>query len=190
MRTITHNAVAGSAVKFHEIGNYFHLLETDSAVDVRFYKNGAIFAEAIGMEGGFFSQPAGGFDAIELVSAGAQTIKFAISDGTGGYNRTTGTVQVSNLETRQGAFTQGAEIVTNASAELVAANAARRLLIVQNNDAAGNIFITTDGSAATVANGIKIAPGGLILLDVYCPTGAINAIGDIAVNANVTVVEG
>jgi len=190
MRTITHDAGAGSAVKFHEIGNYFHLLETESAVDVRFFKNGAIFAEAIGMEGGFFSQPVSGFDAIELASAGAQTIKFAISDGTGGYNRTTGTVQVSNLETRQGAFTQAQKTVTNASAELLAANAARRMLLIQNNHATGNIFVTTDGSAATAANGIKISPGSLILLDVFCPEGAVNAIGDIASNAAVIVVEG
>jgi len=190
MRTITHDAGAGSAVKFHEIGNYFHLLETESAVDVRFFKNGAIFAEAIGMEGGFFSQPRGGFDAVEIASASAQSIKFAISDGTGGYNRTTGTVQVSNLETRQGAFTQAQKTVTNASGELLAANAARRMLLIQNNDATGNIYVTTDGSAATTANSIKIEPAGLIMLDVFCPTGAVNAIGDIASNANVVVVGG
>ena len=159
-------------------------------MDVRFFKNGAIFAEAIGMEGGFFSQPVSGFDAIELASVGAQTIKFAIADGSGGYNRVTGTVQVSNLETRQGAFTQSNKTVINASGELLAANAARRMLLIQNNDAAGNIYVTTDGSAATTANGIKIEPAGLIMLDVFCPSGAVNAIGDIASNANVIVVEG
>lgn len=190
MRTITHNAGAGSAVKFHEIGSYFHLLETESAVDVRFYKNGAIFAEAVGMEGGFFSQPVDGFDALEIVSAAAQTVKFAIADGTGGYNRATGTVQVSNLAPDQGAFTQAAATVTNASGELLAANAARRFLLIQNNHATGAVFITMNGSAATAANGVKIAPGSLLLLDIFCPAGVVNAIGDIASNAALIVVEG
>lgn len=193
MRTITHNAAAGSAVSFYEIGNYFHLLETTGPVDIRFYKNGAIFAEASSMEGGFFSQPLNGFDAIEIASASAQTIKFAVSDGTGGYNRSMGTVTVSNFPNQpgtQGATTQAAATVTNASGTLLAARPARRLLIVQNNHATGNIFVTTGGSAATVANGIKIAPGGLIMLDVFAPVAAINAIGDIANNTAVIVVEG
>ena len=80
--------------------------------------------------------------------------------------------------------------VTNASGQVAAANAARRTLLVQNNHATGNIFITLDGSAATLGNGIKISPGSLILLDVFCPSGAVNAIGDIANNAAVIVVEG
>lgn len=187
MRTITLNAGAGSSTKFYQLGNYFHLLETAGAVDINFYKRGAIFAEARGMEAGFYAEPKGGFDEIEIVSASAQAIKFAISDGTGGYNRTTGTVSLSG---QQGVFAQAAHTVTNASGQLLAAKANRRTLLVQNNHAAGNIFVTTDGSAATASNGIKITPGSLILLDVFCPTGSINAIGDIASNADVVVVEG
>jgi len=189
MRTVIHNAGAGSAVRFSIGGNYFHLLETVAAVDIRFYRGGGIFAEAVSMEGGFYSQPEKGFEEVEIVSASAQAIKFAIADGTGGYNRTTGSVSVSNLETRQGVFTQAVKTVTNASAQLLAANSARRSLLVQNNHATGNVFITINGSAATTANGIKIAPGGLILLDAYSPSGAINAIGDIASNAAIVAVE-
>lgn len=187
MRTITLSAGAGSTTKFHEIGKYFHILETVSAVDVRFFKNGAIFAEAVGMEAGFYSQPRDGFDAIEISSAGAQDIKFALSDGTGGYNRTTGSVQITG---QQGAFTQAAETVTNVSGMLLAANTTRRMLLIQNNHATGIIYITTDGSAATTGHGIKVWPGGLIMLDVFCPTGEIYAIGDIASNASVVVIEG
>lgn len=187
MRTILHNAVAGSAVKFHEIGNLFHLLETGGPVDIRFFKNGAIFAEASSMEGGFYSQPVNGFDAIEIASATAQAIKFAISDGTGGYNRTAGSVRVLG---QQGAFSQAAATVTNVSGQLLAANASRRLLVVQNNHATGIVYISLDGSAATVAAGVRLGPGGFILLDEFTPSNAINAIGDILSNDYVIVLEG
>lgn len=98
-----------------------------------------------------------------------------------------GVVSVANVN---GAFVNAEKTVTNASAQMLAANAARRMLIVQNKDAAGNIYVTLDGAAATLTNGIKIAPGSSLILDVYAPVGAVMAIGSIASNANIVVVEG
>jgi hypothetical protein len=73
---------------------------------------------------------------------------------------------------------------------VLAANANRRYLLIQNNDTAGIIYVRLDGGAATAATGIKIAAGGSYECAGYVPTGAITAIGDIASNANVVAVEG
>jgi hypothetical protein len=89
-----------------------------------------------------------------------------------------------------GAFAQAQATVTSASAVIAAANALRRYLLIQNNDTSGIIYVTLDGSAATPTNGLKIAPGASLELQGYCTTGAINAIGSIASNANVIVVQG
>ena len=79
--------------------------------------------------------------------------------------------------------------MTNASAQLLAANAARQYLLIQNKDGAGNLYIAF-GKAATVANGVRIIPGGAYELVGVCSTQEIRAIGDIASNPNVTTVEG
>lgn len=178
---------AGAAVKQFIVAKYFRLLETVGAVDVKFFKAGAIFAEAVGMEAGFYAEPAQGFDAYEISSATAQTVKVATSDGTGGYDRTVGSVSVSNIN---GAFVNSAKTVTNASGQMLAANPARRYLLIQNNDASGDIFVRLDGGTATTATGVKIAAGGSFELQGFVPNGAIMAIGSIASNANIVAVEG
>jgi glutamate 5-kinase len=79
--------------------------------------------------------------------------------------------------------------VTNVSAQLLAANVNRAYLIIQNKDSAGTIYVNF-GAAATVANGIAIAPGGAYELNGTCSTQQIFAIGSIGSNANVVTVEG
>ncbi len=102
-------------------------------------------------------------------------------------NRLQGSVTVTNVS---GAFTQNNKTVTNASAQLLAANPARRYLLIQNNDAAGIIYVTMDGTPATTAKGIKIAAGGSYECQGYVPTGELRAIGSISSNANIVAVEG
>lgn len=87
------------------------------------------------------------------------------------------------------AFANVAATVTNASASLIAANAARQYLLIQNKDLTGNIYINF-GSAATVANGIKIAAGSSYEMNSTQSSGAVFAIGDIASNANIVYVQG
>jgi len=94
------------------------------------------------------------------------------------------------LEGQHGAFAQTQATVTNASGQLLASNTDRRYLLIQNNDTSGDIFVTLDGSAATVAHGIKIEIGASLEISQYLPTGQINAIGSVASNANIVVVEG
>lgn len=102
-----------------------------------------------------------------------------------------GTVNVgTNTVPQTNAFTNQQKTVTNASAQLLAANAAREYLLIQNKDTAGNLYIGFGGGAVTAANGVRIIPGGAFELIGVCTTQAIQAIGDIANNANVVTVEG
>lgn len=119
-------------------------------------------------------------------SGSEQTVKLIISNG-----KKAGSSQVSgNITLGGSAYTQTAATVTNASAQLLAANNDRRTLVIQNNHGSGNIFVRLDGGVATAADGLKIAPGGSILFDSNAPTGQINAIGDLASNPSVIVIEG
>ena len=128
-------------------------------------------------------------------STAEQTVIIYIGKGTragsskigGSVSVSGGSISVSNIS---GAFVNSAKTVTNVSAQLLAGNAARRFVMIQNKDPAGNIWVTLDGSAATSANGVKLAPGASLILDVYAPIGEIMAIGDIASNANIVTVEG
>lgn len=83
--------------------------------------------------------------------------------------------------------TNTAATVTSTAALLDAANTGRKYLAIQNNSVTGTVYL---GFAAgvTAANGIKVVPGGF--WEPLCvPTGAIYAIGDIASNPNIVIVE-
>lgn len=79
--------------------------------------------------------------------------------------------------------------VTNVSQQFLAANSSRQFLLIQNNDAAGDIFVRF-GAASTLATGVKIAAGVTTLFDAVVPRNAVHIIGSIASNANCVIVEG
>lgn len=189
MQTIENSFQAAGAWRYNSPGRYFRLLKTQVPVTVRFYGDtGGVVAEATQVEGGYYAMPAGGFGGFEIVSPGAQLVKVAVSDGTGGYDRTVGDVAITNL---QGPMVQTQKTVTNAAGQLLAQNNARRYLMIQNKDASGSVFLTFGAGPATVAGGLKLAPNGAIVFDAtYCPTNAVQAIGDTANNQNVIVLEG
>lgn len=85
-------------------------------------------------------------------------------------------------------FTNTNVTVTNASGTALAANASRKYLSVQNNDAAGIIYCTPTATATT-ALGVKISAGQMWSPGV-APVNAILCIGSIASNANVVITEG
>jgi len=89
-----------------------------------------------------------------------------------------------------GAMTQAAPVVGVASVQILAANPARRFLMVQNNDAAANVFVNVAGAAASAATGIKLSPGASLMLDVCTPSAAIFAIASAAMTGALVVVEG
>lgn len=187
---ITTTIGAGERKEFFDPGDFFRILDAADPVEVTFYRNGAEVAEAEGVGEGYAEKfREGTFDRFAITSATAQTIQFVARLGNDvAYDKApTGDVNIANV---RGAFTQAQKTVTNASGQLLAGNTLRRYVLIQNNDASGDVYVTLDGTAATTAKGIKIAAGGSLELANYVPTGAINAIGSIASNANVVAVEG
>jgi len=85
-------------------------------------------------------------------------------------------------------FAATAPTVTNASAQLLAANSSRKFLSIQNNDTTGILYVNF--GAVSTAAAFKIAAGATLILDAAVPTTTITAIGSIASNANVVLVEG
>jgi hypothetical protein len=178
---------AGESRLFQISGQYFELIDCPDPVDVT-------LSDQYGAQRGIMRQAEASFHlrntefrTVQIFSATAQTVRFAYGTGEGGTRRTSGTVQLAG---EQGAYTQAAAAVTNASAQLVAANTQRRYLLIQNKSQTGTIYVNLAGAAATVANGVLIGPGESLELEGYTPTNAVFAIGDIANNPDVVVVEG
>lgn len=178
---------AGESKTFIVAGQYFELIDCPSPVDVYLVdRYGAQRGVMRGAEASF-NLKATEFNQVQIVSAVAQSVRFAYGSGEGGTRRAAGSVNVANTA---GAFTQAAATVTNTAANLLAARANRRYLLIQNKDAAGIVYVNLAGAAATVGNGIAIEPGGSMELQGFVCTGAISAIGSIPSNTNVVVVEG
>lgn len=89
----------------------------------------------------------------------------------------------------QASYVQASKTATPASSQLLAANAARQYLLIQNKDNTGFIWLFFGAAPATPANGVRIGPGGNFEPTVL-PVGAVQVVGDIANNANIVVVEG
>lgn len=102
IKTLSQTYTAGLTVKYSIPASNFRLLtlSASAAVDVRFYKNGAVQSEAVGMLDGF-AQEDQPFDAVEITSATAQTVVVVIADGHVKYDRFSGSVSVSNLPATQ-----------------------------------------------------------------------------------------
>ncbi len=182
---------AGQRIEFSEQADFFRMMAGTGSVTVQYYKNGAMVAEGTNVQVGYAERfTTDSFDrfAITNTSGFSQTITIATRLGNEVHYDTppNGAVTVTNVN---GAFTQSQKTVTNASGQLAAANGTRRYLLIQNNDASGIVYVKLDGSTATSASGIAIQAGGSIELSNFVPTGAITAIGSIASNANVVLVE-
>lgn len=182
---------AGVAVEFQEDADFIRIMAASTSdVELIFYQDGREVSRAENVGAGYAERFLNGrFNKIRITSAAGSTIKLIMRLG----NEVrfdappTGAVTISG---QQGTFTQAQKTVTNASAQLLAANASRRYLLIQNKDASGDIYVTLDGTAATTTKGIKIAAGGSLEVANYCPSGEIFAIGSIASNANCVAVEG
>lgn len=181
---------AAATWEVQESGNFFRLLNTTGNVKVEFYRMGVMVSVAENVQGGLWRE--GEFDRVRIVdqSAAPNTVDFMIDLARVGYDRAAGTVTVATLNPTRftGANTQ--RTVTTTSAQLVAANASRSYLLIQNKDSAGTIWVTFGATAATQAKGIMIGPGQSLELGCNVTTGAMQAIGDIASNAGVVTVEG
>ena len=121
-------------------------------------------------------------------SGGSNTVKILVGDQNFIDGMTGSFVITSGKQPQSGAFTNVNATVTNASAQLLAANANRQYLLIQNNGA-GDIYVNF-GAAATLANGIKIAAGGAFELPGTVSTQQVFAIGSVASNTAVITLEG
>lgn len=184
---------AGETRTFYVPGAFFMLLEATSDVDIDVLAAEASIGRAEGVGVGFYFDFQGGqrFQGVRITSATAQTLKLCFSDGEagvrGGAVTLSGTAETASAPQ---AYAQAAASVDVTSAQLLAAKTDRRFLLIQNKHASKNIWLNLAGAAATTANGVKLAPGGSLLIDQAAPSGAIFAIGETGVNTDVVVVEG
>jgi hypothetical protein len=144
---------------------------------------------AVGVGDGFEKTPYSFLNFTDT-SGAANTIRYVTADG--GYLNApvTNTNITATKLPQSGSFANTQKTVTNASAQLVGANTGRQYLCIQNKDATGNVWINFGAGAATQANGLKIGPGQPFILEGVASTQAIQAIGDLATQSNIVVVEG
>lgn len=187
----TRNETFNGLREFPLTGVYFELLSTVNAVDVTAYaQDGRVLSSEKAVQAGFWidrrnKEP---FVRIEITTGASEAVKFLATDGMSG-NRSVPSTISSTVFPIGNTHVQAKKTVTNASASMLAANASRRYLCVQNQDATGNIYIRTDGAAAVAdASCVKIGPGQM-WEPLVPPLGAVFAIGDIASNANVMALE-
>lgn len=157
MQTKTQLVLAGVPWKLIGTGTYFRLLESQEPLDVRLWRMGRVIYEAQAIEAGFYSSPIGGFDAVEVyVTANPQRVKVAISDGTGGYDRYTGEVQIAPAKS---VVNTGLVSVTGVATPLLVADGKRKGFRVLNSGAS---VIYLGGGSVSLGNGcLKLNPGDL-----------------------------
>ena len=193
MRTLTVKIGAGSTEELAVKGDYVRLRSAPYDVIL---ENPETSEKVEGSQGDDFELSP--FKRLKVTNTGGvdSIFKLTISQGkkagsaqVAGNIAVSGGVTVNSQIPAQAVGSNTQKTVTNASTSLVAANAQREYLLIQNKDATGNIYIVFN-AAATVAAGVKITPGGSFELNSNILTAQIFAIGDIASNANVVVVEG
>lgn len=198
MQTYEQTFATATTWELHVTGRYFTTLECTKPLNVRFYKGGQLLdaGEIRGLMSGLemtlgeLGDRQAAFDRVQIDVQAGDTVKVGIGNGQGRYNRGAASVTVSQNKVAQATFANTQKTVTNASGQLLAANAARQYLIIQNKDTSGNLYVNFGAGAATVANGVRIIPGGNLELSDVVPTNAVQCIGDMASNPNVLVVEG
>lgn len=182
----TYTVGAGLTQRVPVVGSHFRLLAATGPVDVSTDK---VRFEQCGAGDGFEKVPFS-FLVLKDASGSANTVTFVVADEAFLTSPTSQVIVSANAPAQDGSITNTARTVTNASAQLLAANTARRYLMVQNKSTTGTIFLNFGAGAATTANGIRLGPGAVWEWDFNVPTKAIQAIGDIASNPDVLTVEG
>lgn len=176
---------AGSVNRLLIQGEYFKILSATNAITVN--SDFGVLEDLIAGQG-LESTP---FEWLLLTNKTGlpNTIKILIGDQNF-VDGMSGAIAIStNKQPITDAFVNAAAAVTNASAQLLAANPLRQYLLIQNNDITGSIYLNF-GAMATTANGIRLGP-----LEAYEMAGtqssaAIFAIGSIANNNKILTVQG
>lgn len=174
LQTIEQVFTAGQSLSWATSARNFRLL-AGSAVDIRFFFNGAIVGEAEQVDSGFYLKSPDVFDRVQIDSAAGQTVKFTIGAAEAGTADAVSitsmpAVAVASVPTNGGAVSHG-WAVAGASAQVLAANPARKFLVLQNIGS-GDVHFTLDGTAAAVTTH-KLLPGASATFDFFVPTGAV-----------------
>ena len=121
-------------------------------------------------------------------SGAANTVKLLIAPGEFTNQILSATVNIGRVP-NSGSFANAQASITTASAQLLAANAARQYLMVQNNDPAATIYLGFGAAAVTAANGLRLLPGQAYEQCGVVTNQAIQVIGSAATTA-VAVITG
>lgn len=176
-------------------GKFFTILNCTNPVSIQLFKSGrrldlgTITAISAGIEIGGMAEGVE-FDRVVVTTSASDTVTIGIGNGQARYNRGAANINVLQNRVAQIAPANTQKTVTNVTVQLVAANANRQYLLIQNKDPGGDIYINFGAGGATIANGLKIGAGGAYESDNAVATNAIQVIGSIASNANIVVVEG
>lgn len=166
-------------------GAYFNILSATGPIDVK--------TDSVNMKGltagqGFEKQP---FSRLEITDASgaSNTIKYVIADE-GFLSGLTGAMTITSMvPVQSSSFTVTAPALTVASTQMVAANTARKYLMVVNNDPAVTLYLNFGAAAVVGAASIRVGPGGVFEMEGVQSTQAINWIGSGA-SSLMTVVQG
>lgn len=195
MQTYTQTFAVATTWELNVPGKYFTTLECSLSVNVRFYKGGTLLdagdirglLSGLEVTMGEINDRNPAFDRVQIDVQAGDTVKIGIGNGQSRYNRGSASVSiVQNKVPQSGNFDNQNKSVTLASTTLLAANANRQYLLIQNQHTAGNLWIAF-GKAATTTAGVRIVPGGFLLLDTVVPTQDVRVTGDVAHSAIVTV---
>jgi hypothetical protein len=173
MRTLSQIVYPNQSWWLHGTGRYCRLMESVGPVNLRMIRQGRIVYDAASVEAGFWTMPDGGFDAVEVVTLGdPQLIKIAISDGEGGYDRYTGTV---NMATASSIVNTGVKPVAIAATLVVPADGKRKGIRFLNS---GATVLYLGGAGIDLVSGcLKLGPGEL-LFEGDAPSAAWYAVSD------------
>ena len=189
---------AGVPLRIDQPSAFFQLMASTDPVDIEVLRAESVIGTAEGVSLGFsFGGPAESqFHAVSITSATSQTLKLCFATGSVDLRAVVGSVNVLSLPdvvltANNGALTCSTANIATSAATIVAANAARRFLSIQNRDPLVNVYLRVDGTAATVAGAtVKLAPGDSITYDAWVPTGAVSVIGDAVGTVPLVIQEG
>lgn len=159
MRNFTVPLAAGVPSRFEVPGAYFRLM-TGQGVNVRLYQPRGGTYEARTVDAGYWAKPEAGMVAVELDSANTQTVRFFVSDGDGGYDRVSGSVDADIVgDTFGGSVTV---TVGTVDVALAVANIARRKLMIRSReDNTAVVYIQTGPTVFLTGASFVLYPGDL-----------------------------
>lgn len=190
MSYMTETFGAGETKRFSVPGKFLMVVAAVSDMNISLFRGRVKLSETvIGVSVGFNLKLPAGFDEFEIYSAAAQAVEILTSEGEvdfAGSVTIAGSAQVSGVAAL---ITQTTNSVTNSSGQILGANAARKYMLIQNNDPSLDIYVAF-GNSATVADGIKIPPGGVFESGLFVSIQQVSAITASGTNNAVITLEG